>query len=307
MGDPLSIVLYDYSMSGHVAVVALLILCSSATVWGAGLDDGPGLRSPQDSEVVVTPAGASAPSPIDTVWGDLKDVATDVVDLFSRPARWGNVEWGGAAMGAFLVGTCTTFDETVRDNVARSSSEKRVALAEIGNVLGQIVPGALLGVSTYAVGLACDLPYVRRAGRHLLQSAVYASAVTLTIKSAIGRHRPFLNNGQYEFAPFTFRDDFNAFPSGHSTLVFAIASSLSADIDYLPATVVLYGLAGVTAWSRIYDDRHWASDVLMGGIIGTVVGHTVAVADDRDDHDGPNSGGLHIVPTLNGIGVVAMW
>jgi membrane-associated phospholipid phosphatase len=31
-----------------------------------------------------------------------------------------------------------------------------------------------------------------------------------------------------------------------------------------------YGLAGVTAWSRVRADRHWTSDVVAGAVIGTL-------------------------------------
>ncbi|HST61860.1 MAG TPA: phosphatase PAP2 family protein, partial [Longimicrobium sp.] len=33
-----------------------------------------------------------------------------------------------------------------------------------------------------------------------------------------------------------------------------------------------YGGAAAVAWSRVYEDKHWASDVTAGAIIGIVAG-----------------------------------
>lgn len=39
---------------------------------------------------------------------------------------------------------------------------------------------------------------------------------------------------------------------------------------------VLFGAAGVVGLSRIYDNQHWASDVIVGAAIGTLVGYKVS-------------------------------
>ena len=39
--------------------------------------------------------------------------------------------------------------------------------------------------------------------------------------------------------------------------------------------VAAYSIASLVGLQRIYADRHWASDVLVGAAIGTVVGKSV--------------------------------
>jgi membrane-associated phospholipid phosphatase len=39
---------------------------------------------------------------------------------------------------------------------------------------------------------------------------------------------------------------------------------------------LLYGAATLTGISRVYDHKHWASDVLLGAGIGTVSGWLVS-------------------------------
>jgi membrane-associated phospholipid phosphatase len=42
-----------------------------------------------------------------------------------------------------------------------------------------------------------------------------------------------------------------------------------------------YGLASIAGLSRIYDDKHWASDVLLGAALGTVVGKTIVKLNEQ--------------------------
>ena len=40
-------------------------------------------------------------------------------------------------------------------------------------------------------------------------------------------------------------------------------------------SLLSYGLAGLAGLSRIYDNKHWASDVFLGAALGTVIGKAV--------------------------------
>jgi undecaprenyl-diphosphatase len=62
----------------------------------------------------------------------------------------------------------------------------------------------------------------------------------------------------------------SSFPSGHATSAFCAATLLS---DGDPARRPLYyALAAVVAWSRIHVRLHYASDVIGGVVIGTILG-----------------------------------
>jgi len=65
----------------------------------------------------------------------------------------------------------------------------------------------------------------------------------------------------------------NSFFSGHTSSVFSVASVIAyryRDTKWVP--YVSYSLATLAGFQRIYNNRHWASDVLLGAAVGTATG-----------------------------------
>jgi membrane-associated phospholipid phosphatase len=71
---------------------------------------------------------------------------------------------------------------------------------------------------------------------------------------------------------------FQSFPSGHSTAAFSAAAAVTSETsDWWPHSTwvigpVLYGGASLVGVSRMYEDKHWASDVVMGAAVGVFAG-----------------------------------
>jgi len=107
-----------------------------------------------------------------------------------------------------------------------------------------------------------------------LESFLVSGAITVGIKGAVGRARPDVG-GKSDFRPFTIDLDYTSFPSGHASDAFSIASVFAGMYDNPLVGVATYGIASLVGLQRLYVDRHWASDVLVGAAIGTVVGRTV--------------------------------
>ncbi|MFV8256830.1 phosphatase PAP2 family protein [Bdellovibrio bacteriovorus] len=61
-----------------------------------------------------------------------------------------------------------------------------------------------------------------------------------------------------------------SFVSNHSTNMFSFASFTSA--IFPPATVPLYTLATVIAYSRVYNGVHFPTDVICGALLGMIFG-----------------------------------
>ena len=119
-------------------------------------------------------------------------------------------------------------------------------------------------------------------GIRVMEAFALSGAITYLVKGVAGRARPDTSPGNArDFAwgrGFFKSDEFRSFPSGHTTAAFAIASAMSARVARRSPQragwlgPLLYGAATLTGLSRIYDDRHWASDVVLGAGIGTVTG-----------------------------------
>jgi membrane-associated phospholipid phosphatase len=127
---------------------------------------------------------------------------------------------------------------------------------------------------TLAVGLITGDTRVTRAGGRLAATLALTGGLTRLGKLVIGRDRPLERmDDAFYFDPFS--GGSRAMPSGHTSMAFALATSLSEEIRRPWATAVLYTGAGLVAWSRMNDNKHWVSDVAAGAMLGVFTAKVV--------------------------------
>ena len=100
------------------------------------------------------------------------------------------------------------------------------------------------------------------AGRSVVMTAVF----TQSLKLAVGRRRP-------DGTRFSF-------PSGHTSSTFATATVLQRHFGW-KVGVPAYAFASYVAGSRLQENRHYASDVMVGAALGIVSGRAVTVGRGR--------------------------
>ncbi|MGM0370510.1 MAG: phosphatase PAP2 family protein [Bacillota bacterium] len=98
-----------------------------------------------------------------------------------------------------------------------------------------------------------------------MKSLIYSGIITEGIKYSVGRKRPPVE-GDNEFDPFNGSNDYKSFPSGHATGAFSVARTVSE--HYPKYKYPYYTLATMISASRVYKNRHYPLDVIVGSLIG---------------------------------------
>lgn len=145
-------------------------------------------------------------------------------------------------------------------------------LARVGNGFGN--PRYFLPVIGAGVigGLVFHQPGLTQWGIQTAEAGALAGAAVTVIKEIVGRPRPFQTGDPDQISPFS---GYQSFPSGHTTAVAAFATVLAARVHNPWLKGLVYGGAFVTGFARINDDKHWLSDVIVGGLIGHAAGRFV--------------------------------
>ena len=191
--------------------------------------------------------------------------------------------------GAFVAGTVVMFpfDERLAKHLTNPGAQANKFFKNASTGIEAIAsPGSyIIGGSLYAVGRLGRSDRMADLGWHGTEAVFVADVVTYALKGMTGRSRPFVFNdtNPHNFKFFRGFGDGNrqSFPSGHSTSAFAAAAAVTAETGtWWPKSTwvigpLMYGGATMVGLSRMYHNKHWASDVVLGAAIGTFSGQKV--------------------------------
>lgn len=226
----------------------------------------------------------------------------DVRHVLSSPSRWQEQEWqdmGLAALG--IAGVAAMIDRPLRDEMRRHAPNDSRFMLEVER-FGKEYSLALLG-GFYLAGVLENDDKTKAVAEDGLSAILIASGIiTPAFKYVAGRSRPRDNVGIANFHWFS--KDYpslnSSFPSGHTTHAFAMASVIANHYDETWVAWSSYSVASLVGVARSYHDAHFASDILAGALIGTLVGKSV-VAHNKQMRPGQVVVLPEIAPGLVGV------
>lgn len=108
-----------------------------------------------------------------------------------------------------------------------------------------------------------------------LGSLALGSVILHILKRLVGRRRPRdeIEMHLYEFKFWTFKADYNSFPSGHALTIFCVAAIATCLEPNL--AIVWFIVAALLSATRVLLTAHFVSDVLIGAGMGLICSHIV--------------------------------
>ena len=233
-----------------------------------------------------------------------KGCFADTGKIIVSPVNWNSDDW----LKAGLVVAATTgiyfADTDLKKLAQKNQSSAGDSFATVGNNFGNpayTLPS--LGLF-YLYGHFADDPKARRTSLLAVETLAISGLFAESVKLATERPRPQTGESSGKWYGPRLKAGDMSFPSLHTATAFSLASVVAEEYGanpYVPP--IAYGLASLTAFARVYDNKHWASDVFFGGVIGYFVGKAVV-----SNHAQGNSS-MTILPSFSpqGLGLTAQY
>lgn len=120
------------------------------------------------------------------------------------------------------------------------------------------------------------------------QAYITAGALESVLKFLSGRTRPsYYGPGEVAkprfLGPFSKtgkdasgKNVYSSFPSGHTTVAFAAATVFASEYRNKPIIpIIAYSAASLIGISRVTENKHWTTDVIVGAAVGFLAGQNV--------------------------------
>jgi hypothetical protein len=195
--------------------------------------------------------------------GDLRHILSSPVRMTPR---------GTAITGLTVLGTLFLLneDEGFLQDIADTRTESSDDVFDRFKVLGRNIPETMAGL--YLLGYFLDSRNLKSNSLESFEAVAITALITTGSGHIIGHKGPDDSSTSDNFEPFT---KYHSMPDMNSSLIFSVAGVFAYEKHFLEA-MLYYGIAAGTAYSRLYYQDAWPSDVFLGSILGAAIGRTVA-------------------------------
>ncbi len=236
---------------------------------------------------------------LETIISDVEISFIDAGTFITYPLRMSSTEWiatAGISAGSYYL---IHNDDKIRNKINTDVDQFESGFWEFFENYGVVQYAELAGAAVYGVGLFAENDEVRTLGRMIIQSLTYSGATAMFIRMIAGRKRPPFTDDPLNFIGFTTNNSYQSFPSGHTTVAFALSTVLAEYFDSPWSRIGFYGIAGLSATERLINNEHWFSDILLGAALGIVSG--IHVINEEAKRKKGSLSKLSIQPTFNGL------
>ena len=221
-------------------------------------------------------------------------MASDIKQQFTAPFHAKPRDWTRTAIVAGIMGGILLADKPI-NRFAVDLRDKSPAVVNTSKYVTRFGgPYEVYTLASFAAyGFIFKSEKMKTTTLLATQAYITSAIIFEAAKFISGRQRPYYydpktnTNSPTWHGPFyQFNKDANgnkpnsyaytSFPSGHTTLAFAAATVYAMEYsNHKIVPVLSYSVASLIGLSRITENKHWASDVFIGGVLGHLIGRQV--------------------------------
>lgn len=195
---------------------------------------------------------------------DMGNVFKGMGYAYSRPLHWKGDQWGDFGITVVATGSAYLLDDPVTQYARSIKQDVPKIIRVYGFEYGSPANNYMITGAVYTTGLILKDEKLRRTGVLLIASASTAGLLQQIVKSAVGRARPLAGLSNDTFKPlWSGGKDYHSFPSGHSILAMTNAHAIAKQFKNIWVKSGIYTLGAIPAISRLWEGKHWLSDVVL--------------------------------------------
>jgi len=168
-----------------------------------------------------------------------------------------------------LFATSLLMDEPIQNHVIHNQESYIKSFTHYANYGGSKKIVLPMNAVLLGSGYLFDDEILKTTSWNAFKSIGVTALATEFLKLSLSRARPYEQQGPYHFDPIAWRNNsYKSLPSGHTSLAFAFITPYAEEYSRW-----LYAIPLSVAFSRVYKNDHWTSDVILGSIIGFTAGY----------------------------------
>lgn len=216
-------------------------------------------------------------------------LGSNIKQEFTKPFHMTGKDWGRFGKFGVLALGVGIADESIQKEAVKltlNHSNIRRTSSFVTKFGGIYEIYTLAGFGVY--GLISKNDKIKTTTLLATQAYLTGGAVESVIKLLSGRTRPsafgtYAESEPNFFGPFSKRakningsKEYSSFPSGHTTVAFAAATVFAKEYsNTIVVPIIAYSSATLIGLSRLTENKHWASDILVGAALGYLTGKQI--------------------------------